>query len=74
MLQQSKTSAAQAEAYKESLRETAKLLCDVGINETMEPLILDFVPASTINDRVAAASKAARLVRGDDEAAFDPTW
>eukprot|EP00965_Chrysotila_dentata_P151744 5014904-Pleurochrysis_carterae.AAC.1 len=39
----------------------------------MEPRILDFVPASTINDRAAAARKAARLVRGDDEAADDPT-
>eukprot|EP00965_Chrysotila_dentata_P173411 5724903-Pleurochrysis_carterae.AAC.1 len=34
----------------------------------MEPRILNFVPASTINERAAAARKAARLVRGDDEA------
>eukprot|EP00965_Chrysotila_dentata_P160489 5299122-Pleurochrysis_carterae.AAC.1 len=39
----------------------------------MEPHILDFVPASMMNDRAAAARKAARLVRGDDEAADDPT-
>eukprot|EP00965_Chrysotila_dentata_P064668 2144245-Pleurochrysis_carterae.AAC.1 len=69
---QSKTSAAQAKAFKESLRETAKLLRDVGITETIEPRILDFVPASTINDRAAAVRKAARLVRGDDETAADP--
>eukprot|EP00965_Chrysotila_dentata_P056108 1859682-Pleurochrysis_carterae.AAC.1 len=69
---QSKTSAAQAEAFKESLREMAELLRDVGITETMEPRILDFVPAWTMNDRAAAARKAARFVRGDDEAADDP--
>eukprot|EP00965_Chrysotila_dentata_P124638 4120116-Pleurochrysis_carterae.AAC.1 len=39
----------------------------------MEPRILDFVQASTMNDRAAAASKAARLVRRHDEAAADPT-
>eukprot|EP00965_Chrysotila_dentata_P097308 3215981-Pleurochrysis_carterae.AAC.1 len=60
---QSKTSAAQAEAFNKSLRETAKLLRDVGITETMEPRTFDFVPASTVNDRAAAARKAARLVR-----------
>eukprot|EP00965_Chrysotila_dentata_P078627 2591384-Pleurochrysis_carterae.AAC.1 len=40
----------------------------------MEPRILvNFVPASTMNARAAAACKAARLVRGDDEANDDPT-
>eukprot|EP00965_Chrysotila_dentata_P162105 5353040-Pleurochrysis_carterae.AAC.2 len=54
---QSKTSAAQAEAFKESLRETAELLRDIGITETMEPRTLDFAPASTINDRTACARR-----------------
>eukprot|EP00965_Chrysotila_dentata_P137860 4560154-Pleurochrysis_carterae.AAC.1 len=58
---QSKTSAAQAEALKESLRETAKLLRDVGITDTIEQRIFDFVTASAMNDRAAAARKAARL-------------
>eukprot|EP00965_Chrysotila_dentata_P018879 629316-Pleurochrysis_carterae.AAC.1 len=70
---QNKTSAAHVEAFKESLRETAELLRDVGITETMKPSILDFVTASTMNDLAAAARKAARLVRGDDEAADNPT-
>eukprot|EP00965_Chrysotila_dentata_P173563 5729823-Pleurochrysis_carterae.AAC.1 len=70
---QSKTSEAQAEAFKESLRETASLLRDVGITEAMKPRILDFAPASTIHDRAAAARKAARLVRGDDEGNDYPT-
>eukprot|EP00965_Chrysotila_dentata_P089644 2959524-Pleurochrysis_carterae.AAC.1 len=35
----------------------------------MEPNIITFVPASTMNDRAAAARKAARVVRGDDETA-----
>eukprot|EP00965_Chrysotila_dentata_P069610 2299289-Pleurochrysis_carterae.AAC.1 len=39
----------------------------------MEPRILNFVPASTMDDRAAAARKAARLVRGDDETADDPS-
>eukprot|EP00965_Chrysotila_dentata_P099470 3288561-Pleurochrysis_carterae.AAC.1 len=39
----------------------------------MEPRILDFVPASTMNDRAAAARKVACLVRGDDKAADEPT-
>eukprot|EP00965_Chrysotila_dentata_P145511 4806324-Pleurochrysis_carterae.AAC.1 len=39
----------------------------------MEPRILNFVPASTMNGRAAAARKAARLVRVDDEANDDPT-
>eukprot|EP00965_Chrysotila_dentata_P099572 3291415-Pleurochrysis_carterae.AAC.2 len=39
----------------------------------MEPRIFDIVLASTMNDQVAAARKAARLVRGDDAAAGDPT-
>eukprot|EP00965_Chrysotila_dentata_P156606 5174649-Pleurochrysis_carterae.AAC.1 len=69
---QSMTSAAQAEAIKESLRETAALLCDVGILEAMKPSILNFVPALTMNDRAAAARKAACLVRDDDEANDDP--
>eukprot|EP00965_Chrysotila_dentata_P040865 1354693-Pleurochrysis_carterae.AAC.1 len=58
---QSKTPAAQAEAFKESLRETAALHRDVGITKAMEPRILKFIPASTMNDRAAAARKAARL-------------
>eukprot|EP00965_Chrysotila_dentata_P209909 6185571-Pleurochrysis_carterae.AAC.1 len=70
---QSKTLAAQAEAFKESLCETAELLRDVVITETMEPRILNFVPASTMDDRAAEAGKAARLVRGDDETVDDPT-
>eukprot|EP00965_Chrysotila_dentata_P136911 4528539-Pleurochrysis_carterae.AAC.1 len=40
----------------------------------MEPRILEIVPASTMNSRAAAARKAVRLVRGDDEAADDPTY
>eukprot|EP00965_Chrysotila_dentata_P098119 3244578-Pleurochrysis_carterae.AAC.1 len=39
----------------------------------MEPRILNFVPVSTMNDRAAAARKAARLVHGDGEANYDPT-
>eukprot|EP00965_Chrysotila_dentata_P122889 4061724-Pleurochrysis_carterae.AAC.1 len=39
----------------------------------MEPRILNFVPASTMNDWAVAARKAARLVRGDDEVNNDPT-
>eukprot|EP00965_Chrysotila_dentata_P018619 619870-Pleurochrysis_carterae.AAC.1 len=39
----------------------------------MEPRIFDFISASTMNDRAAAAHKAARLVRGDDKAVADPT-
>eukprot|EP00965_Chrysotila_dentata_P020121 665902-Pleurochrysis_carterae.AAC.1 len=39
----------------------------------MEPRILDFVPASMMNDRAAAARKAARLVSVDDDANDDPT-
>eukprot|EP00965_Chrysotila_dentata_P018515 616759-Pleurochrysis_carterae.AAC.1 len=39
----------------------------------MEPRILNFVPASTMNDRAAVARKAARLVRGDDETNDNPT-
>eukprot|EP00965_Chrysotila_dentata_P009171 298766-Pleurochrysis_carterae.AAC.1 len=70
---QNKTSEAQAEAFKKSLREPAALLRDVGITEAMEQGILNFVPASTMNDRAAATLKAARLVRGDDEANDDPT-
>eukprot|EP00965_Chrysotila_dentata_P026525 878955-Pleurochrysis_carterae.AAC.1 len=69
---QSKTAAAQAEAFKESLRETAELLRDVGITETMELRILDVSPASTMNDRAAAARKVARLVRGADDGDDDP--
>eukprot|EP00965_Chrysotila_dentata_P171386 5656059-Pleurochrysis_carterae.AAC.1 len=38
----------------------------------MEPRILDFVPALTMNDGAAAARKAARLVRRDDETPDDP--
>eukprot|EP00965_Chrysotila_dentata_P226625 6195524-Pleurochrysis_carterae.AAC.1 len=54
---QSKTSEAQAEAFKESLRETAALLRDVGITKAIEPHILNFVPASTMKDWAAAARK-----------------
>eukprot|EP00965_Chrysotila_dentata_P096522 3189642-Pleurochrysis_carterae.AAC.1 len=68
---QSKTSEAQAEAFKESLRETAAR--DVGIFEAMELRSLNFVPASTMNDRAAAAGKAACLMRGDNAANADPT-
>eukprot|EP00965_Chrysotila_dentata_P044682 1485150-Pleurochrysis_carterae.AAC.1 len=71
--EQELTSKAQVEAFKESLRETAALLSDVGITEAMEPRILNFAPASTMNDRAASAREAARLVRGDDEAKDDPT-
>eukprot|EP00965_Chrysotila_dentata_P033070 1101561-Pleurochrysis_carterae.AAC.1 len=39
----------------------------------MELRILNFLPASTMNDRAAAARKAARLVHGDGAAANDPT-
>eukprot|EP00965_Chrysotila_dentata_P124729 4123587-Pleurochrysis_carterae.AAC.1 len=39
----------------------------------MEPRILNFIRASSMNDRAAAAHKAARLVHGDDEANGDPT-
>eukprot|EP00965_Chrysotila_dentata_P089132 2943324-Pleurochrysis_carterae.AAC.1 len=38
----------------------------------MEPRILNFAPALTMNNRAAAARKAARLVRVDDEANDDP--
>eukprot|EP00965_Chrysotila_dentata_P079820 2632811-Pleurochrysis_carterae.AAC.1 len=72
-MHQSKTSKAQAEAFKESLREMAALFRDVGITTAMEPRISNFVSASTMNDRAAAARKAACLVRGDDAANNDPT-
>eukprot|EP00965_Chrysotila_dentata_P068207 2256027-Pleurochrysis_carterae.AAC.3 len=43
------------------------------ITNNMEPrMILDFVPALTMNDRAAAVREAARLVRRSDEAANDP--
>eukprot|EP00965_Chrysotila_dentata_P016294 538840-Pleurochrysis_carterae.AAC.1 len=51
MLLQSKTSEAQAEAFRESLRETAALLRDVGITEAMEPRILNFAPVSFDDER-----------------------
>eukprot|EP00965_Chrysotila_dentata_P207468 6184123-Pleurochrysis_carterae.AAC.1 len=76
---QSMTSEAQAEAFKESLRETAALFRDVSITEAMEPRILNFVPASTINDHGAsAARKAAQPPSGQDHKcqlmAFNATW
>eukprot|EP00965_Chrysotila_dentata_P036898 1227834-Pleurochrysis_carterae.AAC.1 len=70
---QSKTLEAQAEASKESLCEMAALLRDVGITEAMEPRILSFALAFTMNNRATAAHKAARVVRRDDEAINDPT-
>eukprot|EP00965_Chrysotila_dentata_P218784 6190767-Pleurochrysis_carterae.AAC.5 len=62
--------AAQAEAFKELLRETVDLLCGVGIRENMDRRMLDFVPGvSLINNRATAARKAAPLMHGDNEAA-----
>eukprot|EP00965_Chrysotila_dentata_P028675 953031-Pleurochrysis_carterae.AAC.1 len=63
----SKTAAALAEVFKESLRLTAAILREVGITESMKPHILNFRPDSTMNDRAASARKSARLVRGDPE-------
>ena len=60
----SKTSEAQAAAFKESLKLIAELLKDMGITDEVSPRILNFRPASSMNDRAAAARKAARLVRG----------
>eukprot|EP00965_Chrysotila_dentata_P000744 23194-Pleurochrysis_carterae.AAC.1 len=45
----------------------------VDITESIEPRILNFRPDSTINDRAAAARKAAHLVRGDPEVSQGPT-
>eukprot|EP00965_Chrysotila_dentata_P167583 5533973-Pleurochrysis_carterae.AAC.4 len=53
----SKTAAAQARAFKESMCSTAALLREVGITESMKPRILNFSPDSTINERFAAARK-----------------
>ena len=67
----SKTSEAQAAATKHSLKLIAELLNDLGITDEVRPAILNFRPASSMNDRAAPARKAARLVRGAD--VDDPT-
>ena len=69
----SKTSEAQAAAFRESLRLTAELLKDLGITDEVSPRLLAFTPASTMNDRAAPARKAARLVRGMADGNDDPT-
>ena len=69
----SKTSEAQHEAFKGSLKLVAELLRDLGITEEVSPRLLNFKVASTMNDRAAPARKAARLVRGVAEGEDDPT-
>eukprot|EP00966_Prymnesium_polylepis_P325229 7381210-Prymnesium_polylepis.1 len=75
----SKTAEAQKVAMTESLRLIAETCRDVGITEEVSPRLLEFKPDATINDRAAAARKAARLARGGDgsggagDVADDPT-
>lgn len=60
----SKTAEAQQKAFKESLRLVAETCRAAGIAEEIIPRVLDFRPTATMNDRAAAARKAARLARG----------
>eukprot|EP00965_Chrysotila_dentata_P249318 6208841-Pleurochrysis_carterae.AAC.5 len=54
---QSKPLEAQAEAFKDSLREMAELLQDFSITKIMEPRVLDFVPALIMNNQAAAPAQ-----------------
>mgnify|MGYP007078087322 CR=1 FL=1 len=58
----SKGSEAQAESFIGSLKEIAELCKRAGITEDISPLITNPNVTSSINDRAAAARKAARLV------------
>lgn len=58
----SKTSEAQADGFIQSLREIAELCKRAGITDEISPLITNPNVTSSINDRAAAARRAARLV------------
>jgi hypothetical protein len=58
----SKTSAAQADKFMESLEEIAQLCKRAGISEEISHLITNPDVRSSMNDRAAPARKAARLV------------
>lgn len=60
----SKTAEAQNQAFKESLRLITETCRSVGMIEEALPRLIDFKPTATMNDRAAAARKAARLARG----------
>lgn len=62
----SKTAEAQHKAFKESLRLVAETCRAVGIPDEALPRLMEFNPTATMNDRAAAARKAARLARGGD--------
>jgi hypothetical protein len=72
-LMNAKTAEAQSQSFTDSLKLTAELLRDVGVTEEISPLIVDFKPESSMNDRASTARKAARGVRGVAEGEDDPT-
>ena len=68
-----KSSEAQLVAYQESLQQVAEMLKEAGVTEEVSPLITDFKPTSSMQDRAAPACKAGRLVRGVADGEDDPT-
>ena len=59
----SKTSEAQADAFRASLEEVADLMLKAGlVDARAADLLRRFMPTCTMNDRASAARKAARLV------------
>jgi len=68
-----KSSEAQCAAFRESMRAVAEICRDLNVTTAVEPMLLNFTPSSSMNDRAAPARKAARLVRGVAEGEDDPT-
>jgi len=68
-----KSSEAQCAAFRESMRAVAEICRDLKVTTAVEPMLLNFTPSSSMNDRAAPARKAARLVRGVAEGEDDPT-
>lgn len=69
----SKASERQAESFRSSLSFIAETCKKAGVTEEISPLITGFKPVASMNDRAAAARKAARLVLGSQEGDDDPT-